>query len=202
MPATVGAVTDVRTRLSTTDDWVAEIDAARQGDDEAFRSLYREVHPNLLRYLRALVGADAEDVASEAWLHIIRDLHTFQGDGAGFRAWAATVARHRAMDHLRRSRSRPVSPIPLDALPDQPGPQDTAGQAFESLSARAAVALIATLPREQGEAVLLRVLFGLNVEVTARILGKRPGAVRTSTYRGLRRLAQLLGPDRPEEVPS
>jgi len=195
-------VTDVRAALSATDDWTTELDAARQGHDEAFRALYRAVHPSLLRYVRALVGDDAEDVVSEAWLQIIRDLHTFHGDGAAFRAWTATVARHRAMDHLRRCRRWPVVPVPHDALHDLPDPQDTAGLAFEALSARAAVALIVTLPREQAEAVLLRVLFGLNVEASARVLGKRPGAVRTATYRGLRRLAERLGPARRAEVTS
>lgn len=50
------------------------VPAARSGDQEAFRLLYRAVQPLLLRYLRTLVGDDAEDVASEAWLQIARDL--------------------------------------------------------------------------------------------------------------------------------
>jgi RNA polymerase sigma-70 factor (ECF subfamily) len=36
---------------------------------------------------------------------------------------------------------------------------------------------------------MLRVVAGLDVASTARILGKRPGAVRIATMRGLRRLA-------------
>src|SRR5437763_5649674 len=66
------------------------------GDEDAFRSLYRDIQPRLLRYLRALVGADAEDVASETWLQVARDLHTFSGDWDGFRGWVTTIARHRA----------------------------------------------------------------------------------------------------------
>jgi RNA polymerase sigma-70 factor, ECF subfamily len=73
--------------------------AAQQGDQQAFRVLYRDVQPRLLRYLRAMVGDDAEDVASEAWLHIARDLPGFSGDSDGFRGWAATIARHRGLDH-------------------------------------------------------------------------------------------------------
>lgn len=81
--------------------------AAQQGDQQAFRVLYRDVQPRLLRYLRAMVGDDAEDVASEAWLHIARDLPGFSGDSDGFRGWAATIARHRGLDHQRRHRRRP-----------------------------------------------------------------------------------------------
>src|SRR5580698_6139654 len=80
------------------------LDRARAGDEAAFRVLYRDVQPRVLRYLQAIVGADAEDVASETWLQVARDLPGFSGDGDGFRGWVATIARHRAADHLRRAR--------------------------------------------------------------------------------------------------
>ncbi|MEU5832036.1 RNA polymerase sigma factor, partial [Micromonospora tulbaghiae] len=89
---------------------------AQAGDEEAFRFLYRSLQPALLRYLTALVGADAEDVASEAWLQISRDLPSFTG--GEFRAWVVTIARNRAMDHLRRQRRRPSVPVPVQALND------------------------------------------------------------------------------------
>jgi RNA polymerase sigma-70 factor, ECF subfamily len=41
--------------------------------------------------------------------------------------------------------------------------------------------------------VLLRVVLGLDAKHAAEVLGKRPGAVRTAAYRGLNRLATLLG---------
>ncbi|MFV2121649.1 RNA polymerase sigma factor, partial [Streptomyces sp. Act-28] len=71
---------------------------AQGGDERAFARVYRAVQPGLLGYLRGLVGDDAEDVAAEAWLEIVRDLGRFRG--GGFRGWAATVARRRALDHL------------------------------------------------------------------------------------------------------
>ncbi len=43
--------------------------------------------------------------------------------------------------------------------------------------------------------MLLRVVVGLDGPAAARVLGKRPGAVRTATYRGLKRLARQLGVD-------
>ena len=76
---------------------------AQKGDSEAFRLLYRDLQPRLLRYLHALAGQDAEDIASETWLQVTRDLAGFTGSYDGFRGWAATIARHRALDHLRRN---------------------------------------------------------------------------------------------------
>ena len=171
---------------------------AQQGDAEAFRLLYRDIQPRLLRYLHALVGDDAEDIASETWLHVTRDLHTFHGDYDGFRGWVATIARHRALDHLRRRSRRPPSvPVPAEDLAGLPAPDDTAARALDAVATHAAVRLIATLPPDQAEAVLLRAVVGLDATTAAQVLGKRPGAVRTAAYRGLRTLARHLNHAEP-----
>ena len=166
---------------------------AQDGDEQAFRQVYRIVQPRILNYLRALVGeADAEDVASEAWLGIARDLRSFRGDAHGFLGWTATIARHRATDHLRRR--KPVTPIPHDQLPHQPTRRDAADHVEEILGTRAALALIRQLPPDQAQAILLHVVMGLDSATAARVLGKRPGAVRTAAHRGLRTLSKLLPP--------
>jgi RNA polymerase sigma-70 factor (ECF subfamily) len=165
---------------------------AQQGDEAAFRILYRDVQPRLLRYLHTLVGADAEDVASDAWLQIARDLRGFQGDGDGFRGWAATIARNRALDHLRWTRRRPAEATPMEVLTELAGGDDPARLALDTLSTDAAVKLISSLPRNQAEAVMLRVVVGLDAEDAGRVLGKRAGAIRTAAYRGLRSLAKRL----------
>jgi RNA polymerase sigma-70 factor (ECF subfamily) len=173
----------------------AAVARAQDGDEAAFGVVYRMVQPGLLGYLRGLVGQDAEDVASEAWLEIARDLGRFRGDGAGFRGWSATIARHRALDLLRRRRSRPVAAALDGDLVDRPGPHSTHDQALEAMSTEQALALVRSLPREQAEAVLLRVVVGLDGPAAARVLGKRPGAVRTAAHRGLKRLARRLAGD-------
>jgi RNA polymerase sigma-70 factor (ECF subfamily) len=172
------------------------VQAAQAGDEQAFRLVYRTVQPGLLRYLTALVGTDAEDVASETWLQIARDLRSFDG-GPGFRAWAATIARNRAMDHLRHRRRRPALPVPVDALAELPAHDDTAERAGEGIATETALALIGTLPKTEAEAVLLRSVIGLDTESAARVLGKRAGAVRVAAHRGLRRLARMLEHDDP-----
>jgi RNA polymerase sigma-70 factor (ECF subfamily) len=167
--------------------------AAQDGDSEAFRVLYRDTQPRLLRYLQALVGDEAEDVASETWLQVARDLESFHGDDDGFRGWVTTIARHRAIDQMRRhGRRPPATPMPADDLPELAAADDTAASALDAVSTDAAIRLIATLPQDQAEAVLLRVVIGLDAEAAAQVLGKRPGAVRTAAYRGLRRLSARL----------
>jgi len=179
-------------------DLSAAVLAAQQGDEPSFRLVYRAVQPLLLRYLSALVGDDAEDVASETWLQIARDLRSFRGDYDNFRGWAATIARHRAMDHVRRLRRRPADQVSIEEAGDPADGTDAATLALDAASTQAALRLIRMLPRDQAEAVLLRVVMGLDTATAARVLGKRVGAVRTAAYRGLRRLADLL--DRPNST--
>lgn len=171
----------------------ATITRARSGDESAVRHLYRNLQPRLLNYLRAMVGeTDAEDIASETWSRIARDLRTFHGNKKEFQAWAVTIARHRAIDHIRRQ--RPTIPLAPQHLPHQPAHEDTERDAINNIDTASALATIAALPHDQAQAILLRMVIGLDTATTARILGKRPGAIRTAVYRGLRNLAKPLRP--------
>jgi RNA polymerase sigma-70 factor (ECF subfamily) len=174
---------------------------AQQGDAEAFRLLYRDIQPRLLRYLHAIAGQDAEDIASETWLQVTRDLPGFTGSYDGFRGWVATIARHRALDHLRKTTRRPALPVPAEDLAAWPAggaAADTAQTAIDAVATGHAVALIATLPPDQAEAVLLRAVLGVDAATAGHILGKRPGAVRTAAHRGLKTLHKKLEGTRGE----
>ncbi|MGW7358069.1 RNA polymerase sigma factor [Streptomyces sp. NPDC054802] len=172
----------------------AAVLAAQDGDENAFRTVYRAVHPRLIGYVRTLVGeADAEDVTSEAWLQIARDLDRFSGDADRFRGWAARIARNRALDHIRMRGRRPAVGGDETELTGRAADSDTVDEAMESISTSSTMALIAQLPQDQAEAVVLRVVVGLDAKSAAQTLGKRPGAVRTAAHRGLKRLAELLG---------
>ena len=163
--------------------------AARVGDADGFAVLWRSYQPGLLRYLRVLVGSAAEDVASETWLRVARDVSAYRGDADGFRVWLLRVARNRAIDDRRWVRRRPEELVEPGRVPDA-GTPDAWAETVEQLDTEWALALIGTLPPDQAEAVLLRVVVGLDVAGTAKVLGKRAGAVRVATLRGLRRLAE------------
>jgi RNA polymerase sigma-70 factor (ECF subfamily) len=171
--------------------------AAIHGDEMGFARLWRSLQPAVLRYLRVVVGQAAEDVASETWLQVSRDLRRFDGNLAAFRVWLFRIARHRGIDERRRAARRPESPRDPDyENPADPLAPDVAAQVLERAGTAWALELVATLPPHQAEAVMLRVVAGLDVAQTAQVLGKRPGAVRVATMRGLRRLAahpQLQG---------
>ena len=62
-----------------------------------------------------------------------------------------------------------------------------------ALGTQAALALIASLPPAQAEVLLLRVVADLSVEDVARIVGKRPTAVRALQHRAVVSLAKRAG---------
>ncbi len=186
--------------METAVDLGGAVGRAQQGDAEAFRLLYRDIQPRLLRYLHAIAGQDAEDIASETWLQVTRDLPGFSGTYDGFRGWVATIARHRALDHLRKNARRPPAlALPAEDLAAWPAAEDTAASALDAVATGNAVALIATLPPDQAEAVLLRAVLGLDAATAGHVLGKRAGAVRTAAHRGLKTLHKKL--DRAKEPP-
>ncbi len=162
---------------------------AQSGDEAGFLELWRQLQPRLLRYLRVLGCEDAEDVASETWLQVVRDLPGFVGGEEDFRRWLFTVSRNRAIDDARARKRRPTIPMPetINAIADHDLVED---QVFNAFSASEAVRLVSTLPADQAEAVALRVLAGLDTPAVAAILGKSAGSVRVALHRGLRSLAK------------
>jgi RNA polymerase sigma-70 factor (ECF subfamily) len=174
-------------------DFPAVLRAAARGDELAFGRLWRDLQPRLLRYFMVVAPGVAEDLASETWLGVVRGVARFKGDEPAFRAWVFTIARHELIDWRRRAARRATEDLSAAGLEERPAPDDPAAAALEGLSTRAALAVIATLPPDQAEAVVLRVVAALDVERVAAIMGKRPGTVRVLTHRGLRRLAERLG---------
>lgn len=170
---------------------------ARGGDAEALGQLWRAHQHLLLRYFRGKGMIDPEDLASIVWVEVASGLERFEGDEDDFRRWLFTIAARRRIDSIRTEQRRteraahaPVDPRPLHA--------PSAGDEAERAAALdAALAMVRTLPPDQAEAVLLRVVADLSVAEVAEIMRRREGAVRVLVHRGLKRLAVRLAVTNP-----
>src|ERR1700691_1797496 len=172
---------------------------AQKGDAAPSAALWRISQPGLLRYLRVIAGQAADDLAADTWLQVIRKLTTFEGNDRAFRAWICTIARNRHIDWRRQTARRKESLVEVDVLDRIPSLDDTE----TPMSTQSALTLIATLPADQAEAVMLRTVAGLSVSAVAEIMGRPPGTVRVLCHRGLRRLAHTLEgmvPDKGSEA--
>jgi RNA polymerase sigma factor (sigma-70 family) len=160
------------------------LESARDGSEAAWQELYNGLAPMILGYLRANGAPDAEDVLSEVFLQVARDVATFDGEERGFRSWVFTIAHHRLIDARRHSARRPV-----ELAPDPPEPGDRADDAADEALARIGVEevqrVLETISEEQRAVLLLRVVGDLSIEDVGKAIGKRPGAVKALQRRGL-----------------
>lgn len=174
----------------------ARVAAARGGDEVAIGVLFRALQPRLLRFLAAREARSADDLAAEVWLGLATALPSFSGGWPEFRALAFTIARRRVVDHRRTGVRRPSDPTADDRILERPtddrgGPED---QAVARDRADDAVRLIvAHLPPDQAEVVLLRVVGGLDVDEVAAVMDRSANWVRVNQHRAVRRLADRLG---------
>jgi RNA polymerase sigma-70 factor (ECF subfamily) len=175
------------------DDFARVLADAQGGSEDQFAVLWRDANPALLRYLRVLAPENAEDIASETWVHVIRGLPRFIGDEAAWRAWLFTTARRRLIDQARLRKRHPAEPLDDVSAAEMPWTPDAAQIALENLATKSAIALLSQLPPPQAEVIMLRVVAGLDTEAVAAMLGKTPGNVRVMAHRGLKKLEDLLG---------
>jgi RNA polymerase sigma-70 factor (ECF subfamily) len=158
--------------------------AARTGAEWAWREIYASLAPGVLGFLRARGAPDPEDVAGEAFVQVVRDLPNFDGDWQGFRAWVYSIARNRMLDSRRRLGRRPEQPV---AAPDEDAHPagDVNEDALARLDLERVTAILGELSPDQCDVLLLRVIGDLSIEDVARVIGKRPGAVKQLQRRGL-----------------
>ena len=141
--------------------------------------LYREHRAGLVRLVERELRDrdDAEDVVQTAFLDAQRALE--RGTTPRYpRAWLAAIA----LNAGRRLRRRRVNAEPLEEY----AVQEVSGVP----NIRAA---LASLPREQREAVVYRDLLGLSYDETAEEMGKSVNAVTMLLHRGRKGLRQALG---------
>jgi RNA polymerase sigma-70 factor (ECF subfamily) len=172
------------------------LQSAREGSEAAWQELYDGLAPLILGYLRANRAPDPEDVLSEVFLQVARDIAKFEGQEGGFRSWVFTIAHHRLIDARRHSARRP-----LDLSAEPPEPRERADDAAEEALARIGLEeverVLAAISEEQRTVLLLRVVGDLSIEEVAKAVGKRPGAVKALQRRGLAAVKRELGDRRP-----
>lgn len=80
------------------------IEAARRGDQDAFRTLYVRHLPHVRAAARTILRTDdLDDLCQETFLLAFTRLNRFQG-ASNFRTWITRIAINRCLTVLRRSR--------------------------------------------------------------------------------------------------
>lgn len=177
-------------------EFAAVLAAAQRGDDAAFTRIFRDAQPPLLRYLRVIDPARAEDVAADTWDRVAARLGRFSGDERAFREWLFTIARRGVAGQGRPRTRRRTTPRHRSGAEDPLTLPDATDAVLERLGTQAALAAVAELTPDEAEIIMLRMVAGLDTQQVARLVGKSPGEVRAAAHRALRRLARRPQPPR------
>lgn len=160
--------------------------AAQAGEPWACARLYEGLKRPVTAYLRLQRAADPDDVASEAFLQVFRNLASFDGDELAFRAWVFTIARRRLLDTWRATSRRPAMTAWAPKLDPVGG--DAEEDALRRLGDERITVMLAGLTPEQREVVLLRIVADLPLEQVATTMGRSVNATKALQLRALRAL--------------
>jgi len=131
---------------------------------------------------------------------VAEGLRRFEGDEDGFRSWLFTITYRQVGQLRRRMGRRRTEPFPVEEVGERVPPGDAERDAMAAISTHEALELISTLPPAQGEVLLLRVVADLAVDDVAKIVGKRPTAVRALQHRAVVGLARRAARQKPDET--
>ncbi len=175
--------------MSADDDLVH---AAKQGEPQAWRQLYRAHAGRLVAWLGARPAADAaydpEDIAAEAWLTAAEKIASFTGTSDEFAGWLFGISRKLASNSQRKSRRRAT--YPAEMLPEPRLAEMSTGPEPQLVSTDWVHRLLATLPPREREVVACLDVAQFDVATTARILDMTQVAVRVAHHRAMKRLRQ------------
>lgn len=169
----------------------------------AFERLWADLHPGLIRYLRVVAVADADDIACESWVDVVRRLPSFEGDETAWRAEVFGAARLHAEDENQRrvwdamAEDEHVAAVLAEPLPmgDEPFEGDEV-EGGPAQGLRLALEAIRDLPPEQGDVLMLRRVAELPEDAVAALVGSDAATVHAWEQQALDRLgldAELLG---------
>lgn len=177
-------------------DLEAGVIAARSGDEMAFALLWRENNSRLTKFVQARTyksDLDFEEIVSEVWINVAKDINKFKGDYSGFTAWIYTIARNRIVDASRKRNRTIRSQAELDEASWIPSNQDIVKDFEASENVKKIIEEINILPAAQAEVLMLRLVADLSVEEIAKIVKKNANSVRVLSHRGITKLKVNLG---------
>lgn len=171
--------------MSRAEDFQSTLNAARAGAEWAWRALYEDLAPAVLRYVGARGAPEPEDVVGDVFVQVVRHISDFDGGPEQFRAWVFTIAHRRLIDGARSRARRPLH-LSGDDVIEHHGPAgDVEEEALRALAQARIEATLAELTPDQRDVLMLRIVADLSIADVATVLGKPPGAVKTLQARAI-----------------
>ena len=163
------------------------------GEQNAFDELMREFQQSLVYFLLGYVRSPetAEDLAEDTFVELLVHEGRFRGQSS-FKTYLFSVARHKALDHLRREKRRPT--VALDDLAERSDDAMGPEELFLAGEQAAGIAqAIQAIPPEYQEVLRLIYLERLRYEEIALLMRKTRKQIDNLAYRARQTLKNTLG---------
>lgn len=163
-----------------------------QRDEAALAELYDRYGALLYSLALRMVGTSeiAEEVLQDALLAVWRSAWMWDAGKSSLQAWLVTITRHRAIDALRKTKTRtPVLPLQSDLTSDEPSPDEAF---FSEAASRQVREALGELPVQLREVLEVVYFAGLSHREAAERLGIPPGTVKSRLRLALERMGRRL----------
>lgn len=164
----------------------------KQRDASALAELYDRYGARVYSLACAILGEEmaAQEVTQDTFIKLWEHPESYRYDDSRFAAWLLMIARHRAIDHLRRERSRSSRAISMD---DESFPE-LLDVAYEVETRwRDVKHVLDALPAEQRDVIVLAYYHGLSQSEIAGVLKLPLGTVKTRLRLGMEKLRHVIG---------
>jgi RNA polymerase sigma-70 factor (ECF subfamily) len=159
----------------------------RAGDADALAAAYDAYGAATFGLLVRMLGdrAAAEDVQQQVFTEVWRRAGDYDPRRAGLLTWVLTIARSRAIDHLRRR-------VPEPRDPQLPDPRTVEAEGDALLERWRVAQLFGRLPRDERALLRLRFYDGRSQSEISAATGIPIGTIKARMVRGLTRLREMI----------
>lgn len=176
-------------------EWGQVVDKFRQGDKDAFCTVYQRYFDDIYNYVCYSVGhCHAEDVTQETFIRVMKNCSQFRGDSE-LRTWIFSIARRQIADWFRRRRMQPANWLSETAPDLVPGPDE---EYYIQEQVREVLQILAGIGFKSRSVVVLRTMYGFSTKEVAKIMDMGEGNVRTLLHRALKKVQAQMDSGRWE----
>ena len=188
-------------------DDVELISLIAQSQEEALNQLYDRYNRLVFSLALAIIDdrATAEEITLDVFMRVWQKAGTYRADQAKVSTWLTHIARHHAIDVLRRRAVRPDQYAVNweDALPNSGLPEYDPQESTElSLQRERIQAALAQLPEEQKQALILAYFGGYTQRQIAEKLKQPLGTIKTRLRLAMQKLHDFLHEEQEAEKKS
>jgi RNA polymerase sigma-70 factor (ECF subfamily) len=175
--------------------------------EEALAQLYDRYNRLVFSLALAIVNdrATAEEITLDVFMRVWQKADSYRSDQAKVSTWLTHIARHHAIDVLRRRSVRPDQYAVEweDAIPDHVSPEHNPQEFAEISQQRERVqAALAQLPADQRQALTLAYFNGYTQRQIAEVLKQPLGTIKTRLRLAMQKLRDFLRDEQNAEKKS